>query len=104
MAEKKITRKVITKTVISKEPEKTKAPEEEVKEEGQGRPKKVCLFCQSKKDPLYADTNTLRRFTSDRAKIMPRAKSGLCSRHQRAVTRNIKYARHLALLSFTPQV
>lgn len=112
MAEKKITRKVISKAPskeVSKKAEETQVDTKQaVPETGSsreaGRPKKVCFFCQSKTDPLYTDTNILRRFTSDRAKIVPRAKSGLCSRHQRAVTRNIKYARHLALLPFTPLV
>lgn len=68
------------------------------------RTKKVCSFCQSKTNPSYTDLVVLRRFLTDRAKIVARAKSGLCSRHQRLVTRQIKYARHLALLPFTPKV
>src|SRR3989338_7132083 len=101
MAVKKITRKVISPS------KKVAAPKESpVKAEvtETARPKKVCSFCQSKTDPVYTDTQVLRRFTSDRAKIVPRAKSGLCSKHQRGVTRNIKYARHLSLLPFIQQV
>lgn len=104
MAEKKITRKVISKAFSEEPSQKSETAQEDAKGAGQVRSKKVCFFCQSKTEPVYTDTNNLRRFISDRAKIVPRAKSGLCSRHQRAVTRNIKYARHLALLPFTPQV
>ncbi|MBI2196924.1 30S ribosomal protein S18 [Candidatus Daviesbacteria bacterium] len=102
MAEKKITRKV-----ISKAPSEEVAKEEAInvsKTEEAGRPKRVCFFCNGKTSPSYTDINTLRRFTTDRAKIVARAKSNLCSSHQRAVTRQIKYARHLALLPFVPKV
>ncbi|OGE29846.1 30S ribosomal protein S18, partial [Candidatus Daviesbacteria bacterium RIFCSPHIGHO2_01_FULL_38_8b] len=44
------------------------------------------------------------RLLTDRAKITPRLKNGLCSKHQRFATREIKYARHLGLLPFTPKV
>ena len=66
--------------------------------------KRVCFFCQSKKDPSYTDLATLKRYVNERGKIVPRMKTGVCSKHQRAVTRGIKYARHLALLPFTPKV
>lgn len=109
MAEKKITRKVISKVpvkeTVSTEEEVAKVSDgEETVVREAGRSKKTCLFCQSKKDPSYTDMNTLRRFTTERAKIVARVKSNLCSKHQRAVTRNIKYARHLALLPFVPKV
>lgn len=105
MAEKKITRKVISKVSPKKEEEEKHQPEVgQPLVEKETRTKKVCHFCKSKEKPSYTDTNLLRRFTTDRAKIVPRAKSGLCSKHQRGVTREIKYARHLALLPFTPRV
>ncbi|OGE22228.1 30S ribosomal protein S18 [Candidatus Daviesbacteria bacterium RIFCSPHIGHO2_01_FULL_40_24] len=69
-----------------------------------GRTKKVCHFCQSKSNPSYTDMAVLRRFLTDRVKIQPAVKNGLCSKHQRVITRNIKYARHLALLPFVPKV
>lgn len=105
MTEKKITRKVITKVKTAKiEP----AVKQEVKpvEEKQyiNRSRKTCQFCQSKTTPCYTDMATLRRFTTDRAKILPKLKSNLCSKHQRVVTKHIKYARHLAILPFTPKV
>lgn len=66
--------------------------------------KKVCYFCQSKTVPSFTDINNLRRFVSDRFKVQPRMRSGACSKHQRLVAKNIKYARHLALLPFVPRV
>ena len=103
MAEKKITRKVISKASDSRE-ETEEVIEETEDLQKAGRSKKVCFFCQSKTIPSYTDTVVLRRFTTDRVKIVPRAKSNLCSKHQRVVTRQIKYARHLALLPFVPKV
>lgn len=106
MAVKKITRKVISRTPL-KEAEVVKVEHAEpagTDSKSEGRTKKVCFFCQSKIVPAYTDIVSLRRFTTDRAKIVPKAKSGVCSRHQRAVTRNIKYARHLSLLPFVPTV
>lgn len=105
MAEKKITRKVISKVPVKEVAEKaTEAEETEVKKQEAAPVKKVCFFCNSKTEPTYVDTNTLRRFVSDRAKISPRSKTSLCARHQRGLTRQIKYARHLSLLPFTPSV
>lgn len=101
MAEKRITRKVISKAPSVKEPEEAPKAEEVQK---QTRSRKVCLFCQSKTMPNYTDTAVLRRFITDRVKIVPRDKSNICSKHQRAVSRHIKYARHLALLPFVPKV
>lgn len=104
MAEKKITRKVITQ-VLKEAPEiAEQGDEQKVDPIESGRPKKACHFCQSKTQPVYTDMANLRRFVTERAKIVPKAKSNLCSKHQRSVTRNIKYARHLSLLPFTPKV
>lgn len=86
---------------------KTETGEAEIAKAGkteEGKTKKVCTFCQNKTVPTYTDIAALRRFVTDRTKIVPRARSGVCSRHQRVVTRNIKYARHLAMFSFTPKV
>lgn len=105
MAEKKrITRKVISPSVKSEDQKvDAQAGAQESKEASKVQ-RKSCLFCQSKNIPSYTDTVTLKRFVSDRSKIVPKLKSNLCSKHQRAVTRQIKYARHLALLPFTPKV
>lgn len=105
MAEKKITRKVISKRTAEKEAEVVEPAEAETAEvQKEVRVKRVCHFCQNKINPSYTDTGTLRRFMTDRAKIVSKAKSGLCSKHQRGVSREIKYARHLSLLPFTPKV
>lgn len=116
MPAKKITRKLISAKLPLKEAaapvaaavEVVEQPQEQEDEGGYGkrevRSKKVCLFCQSKSDPSYTDLIVLRRFISDRVRILPKAKSGVCSRHQRAVAKNIKYARHLSLLPFVPKV
>lgn len=64
--------------------------------------KKVCAFCVDKVETIdYKDINRLRRFTSDRAKILPRRVTGTCASHQRELTSAIKRARHVALLPYT---
>jgi small subunit ribosomal protein S18 len=65
--------------------------------------RKVCFFCRDKVEYIdYKETAILRPYISDRAKISPRRKSGVCARHQRALARAVKRARHLALLPFVP--
>ena len=65
--------------------------------------RRVCSFCvEHIQDIDYKDYERLRRFVSDRAKIEPRRKSGVCAKHQRALSNAIKRARHLALLPFVP--
>ena len=64
--------------------------------------KKVCSFCVDKVERIdYKDVDKLRKFTSDRAKILPRRVTGTCAAHQRELTTAIKRARHLELLSYT---
>lgn len=64
--------------------------------------KKVCAFCVDKIDIIdYKDTARLKRFTSDRAKILPRRVTGTCAYHQRELTTAIKRARHVALLPYS---
>ncbi|OGD56879.1 30S ribosomal protein S18 [Candidatus Beckwithbacteria bacterium RIFCSPLOWO2_02_FULL_47_23] len=59
-----------------------------------------CWFCQNEKLPDYKDFDVLNKFLSDRGKILGRDKTGICARHQRRLAREIKHARHLALLPF----
>lgn len=66
--------------------------------------KRVCQFCANKKEPSFTDSATLRKYMSDRFRIVPRSKSGVCSKHQRRVTTEIKRARHLSLLPFVAQI
>ncbi len=64
-----------------------------------GRRKKVCLFCTEKTAVIdYKDAMKLRKFTSERGKILPRRVSGACAKHQRELTVAIKRARVIALL------
>lgn len=64
--------------------------------------RKVCSFCVDKMDVIdYKDVPRLRRYLSDRAKIIPRRVTGTCALHQRKLTQAIKKARHLALLPYT---
>ncbi|MDP3987703.1 MAG: 30S ribosomal protein S18 [Candidatus Levybacteria bacterium] len=64
---------------------------------------KNCYFCKEKIEPYFLDTEVLQRYLTERGKIIGRARSGICSKHQRALTLSIKYARHLALLPFVVQ-
>lgn len=68
------------------------------------RPKKYCAFCKSKSEPRYWDASALRRYLNDRGRIVLRSRSGACAKHQRHISREIKRARHLALLPFTVRV
>ena len=64
--------------------------------------KKVCAFCVDKVEVIdYKDISRLRRFISERAKILPRRVTGTCARHQRELTVAIKRARYLSLLPYT---
>ena len=66
--------------------------------------RKVCSFCVDKVDHIdYKDAAKLRRFTTERGKILPRRISGNCAKHQRQVTLAIKRARNIALQPFTPE-
>ena len=63
---------------------------------------KVCAFCVEKVEKIdYKDAAKLRRYTSDRAKILPRRVTGTCAYHQRELTTAIKRARQIALLPYT---
>lgn len=65
--------------------------------------RRVCSFCVEHAETIdYKDVDRLRRFVSDRAKIEPPRKTGVCATHQRALGTAIKRARHLALLPFVP--
>ncbi len=63
--------------------------------------RKVCAFCVDKITEIdYKDVPRLRRYLSDRGKIVPRRVTGTCARHQRQLTTAIKRARHLAFLPY----
>jgi small subunit ribosomal protein S18 len=65
--------------------------------------KKVCKFCVQKLKINYKDADTLRRFITERGKILPRRITGTCARHQRALAAAIKQARIIALLPFVAE-
>ena len=65
------------------------------------RRKKVCKFCTEKIDAIsYRDVKLLQQFVAERGKIVPRRLTGVCTTHQRRLTRAIKQARNIALLPF----
>lgn len=74
-----------------------------------GRPnrksrKKVCAFCVEKVEDIdYKDVAKLRKFTTDRAKILPRRVTGTCAKHQRELTIAIKRARQVAIMPYTSE-
>ena len=65
------------------------------------RKKKVCVFCGKESTIDYKDVNKLKRYVSERGKILPRRITGNCAKHQRALTVAIKRARHVALMPYT---
>ena len=66
--------------------------------------RKVCSFCADKVESIdYKDVAKLRRYVSERAKILPRRISGNCAKHQRELTEAIKRARIIALLPFSSE-
>jgi len=66
------------------------------------RRKKVCVFCADKTNAGidYKDVNKLKRYVSERGKILPRRITGNCAKHQRALTVAVKRARHVALMPY----
>jgi len=59
-----------------------------------------CPFCKANKEPNYKDSETLKKFLTDRAKIIGESRTGLCAKHQRRLSIAVKRARHLGLLPF----
>jgi len=67
--------------------------------------RKVCSFCVEKIDYIdYKEVSRLRRFVSDRGKILPRRVTGTCARHQRPLTTALERARAIALLPYTTEL
>lgn len=72
------------------------------RERGRRPRKRVCSFCVDKVESMdYKDTHKIRKYVTDRGKILPRRISGNCAMHQRQVTLAIKRARSIALLPYT---
>lgn len=65
------------------------------------RKKKFCQFCADKVTHIdYKDTGKIKRYLTERGKILPRRVTGTCSKHQRALTQAVKRSRVMALLPF----
>ena len=72
-----------------------------VKPRGNRKRRKVCAFCVDKVEQIdYKDAQKLKRYLSERSKILPRRTPGTCAMHQRQLTDAIKRARHVALLPY----
>ena len=72
------------------------------KRRGGMRRKKVCQFCADKTETIdYKDVEKLKKYVTERGKILPKRITGTCAIHQREVTRAIKRARIVALLTYT---
>ena len=67
------------------------------------RRKKVCVFCGKDNEISYKDTAKLKKYVSERGKILPRRVTGCCAKHQRALTLAIKRARHVALMPYVAE-
>ena len=81
--------------------EKTDSPMR--KKGGMRRRKKVCVFCGKDNVIDYKDTAKLKKYVSERGKILPRRITGTCAKHQRALTGAIKRARHVALMPYVAE-
>ena len=74
-------------------------PDSPMKRRG-GR-KKVCVFCGKENNEIdYKDVAKLRKYVSERGKILPRRITGNCAKHQRALTVAVKRARHMSLMPY----
>ncbi len=62
--------------------------------------KKNCSFCRDSKEPDYKDFDKLRSYMTERGRILGKARTGLCAKHQKRVDQQVKRARHLAYLPF----
>ena len=81
----------------SDRPERSEAP---ARRRAPRRRRKVCVFCGKDNVIDYKDAAKLRKYISERGKILPRRVTGNCAKHQRAVTLAVKRARHLAILPY----
>ena len=77
------------------------AERENNRQHGARKRRKVCQFCVDRNPNIdYKDHAKLKRFTSERGKILPRRTTGVCAQHQRRLMLAIKRARHVALLPY----
>ncbi len=98
----------VEKTERAERTERTERPERSERPAPRGGfrkgRRKVCAFCVDKVESIdYKDVARLRRFVSERGKILPRRGTGTCARHQRELTVAVKRARQVALLPYTAE-
>ena len=83
-------------------PRETRGTDAPMKKRINSRRKKVCVFCADTNSAIdYKDVNKLKRYVSERGKILPRRITGTCAKHQRALTVAVKRARQIALLPYS---
>ncbi len=93
-----------TKKEFTPRPERAERPERPERPQRGRRRRKVCAFCVDKVAAVdYKDSAKLRKYMSERGKILPRRMTGTCAHHQRQLTEAIKRARHIALLPYTAE-
>ena len=65
------------------------------------RPVKTnCVFCNEDKEPDYKEVEMLRKYMSEKGKIIGKARTGVCAKHERKIGKTIKHARYIGLLPF----
>jgi small subunit ribosomal protein S18 len=78
------------------------APQKKVQIKRTRRRRRVCFFCANKINILdYKQTEIVKRFVTDRGKIVPRRNSGVCAKHQRLVASTVKRSRFMGLIPYT---
>ena len=93
---------VVETTERAERPERTERSERPQRPVNRQRRRKVCAFCTERDAVIdYKNPAQLRKFISERGKILPRRMTGTCARHQRELTVAIKRARYLSLLPYT---
>lgn len=97
------TQRVFTKCVVQKENKMSEVKTEEkvVKKYRKPSKKKVCAFCVAGEKTIdYKDIAKIRKYVTEKGKILPRRQTGVCSHHQRELALAIKRARNMALLPY----
>ena len=79
---------------------KSDRPDSPMKRRGGHRRKKVCVFCGKEDTIDYKDVHKLKRYGSERGKILPRRVTGACAKHQREIVNAINRARHVGILPY----
>jgi len=75
-----------------------------IKRSDRSRKPGKCPFCEQGSEPQFSDPSRLKGFLTERGKIVARSRSGVCLKHQRALTEAVKRARYMALLPYVSLV